>query len=284
MKTSLLIDGKNTAYRSVFAGRGNQEFAVHHPFAVWLRFTGFWLDKFKPDSVHVFWDCPSKEVWRKKILPEYKAHRQDLPAYTDDVQGELRSLINTAQKVLPYMGMRQYYRTNQECDDLIYSACRILTPSKPNVHKIIVISNDSDFLQLQWSMPHVSVYLPKDRKFAEHPNCNPAIQKALCGDKSDNIEGFRGIGPVKSGKLASDIKQLIEYLDITDARKFKRNLALIDLSANPAHLNNSLYIMRKMSEPVVVDKQQVDKLAMELKIRGLAAEYSRALLALKKLV
>jgi 5'-3' exonuclease len=280
---TLLIDGKNTAYRSVFAGRGNADLSHCHPFSVWLRFASVWFDKFKPNSVHMFWDCPTADIWRKKVLVEYKDHRQQMPAYTDEVQGQLNSLIVAAQAILPYMGIRQYVRAGQECDDLIYAACRVLMPPRSSQDKIIIISNDSDFLQLQWSMPHVMVYLPKNRKFADHPDCNPAIQKALNGDKADNIDGFRGIGPVKSRQLALNMSQLIEYLGLVDAKKFKRNLALIDLSANPAYLTNMLYIMSVLAQQVAVDPKIVNTLSLEYKVRGLNSEFSRALIALKKL-
>jgi len=282
METILLIDGKNTVYRTLFGARGNREFAKYHPFTVWLRFTHVWLEKFKPDAVHVFWDCPKDEIWRKRVLNEYKAHRGDLPHYSDDIQAEVRKLVGAARAILPYMGVRQYYREHQECDDLIYSACRLLTPSKSN-RKVIIVSSDGDFAQLQWSMDHVSLYLPKTQKFADQPTCDPSIQKALSGDKSDNIDGFRGIGPVKSRHLASDPKKLIEFLDLADIKKFKRNLALVDLSMNPGHLNNELYILREMARDVQFDKLKINELGIEHKVRGLMSEYTRVAIAFKRL-
>jgi 5'-3' exonuclease len=283
METVLLIDGKNTVYRTLFASRKNREFAKYHPFAVWLRFTHVWLEKFKPDTVHVFWDCPKDEIWRKRVLNEYKAHRGDMPHYDEDVQLELRKMIGAARAVLPYMGVRQYYREHQECDDLIYSACRVLTPPKSNTRKVIIISSDSDFRQLQWSMEHVWLYLPKDQKFAGSSSCDPAIKKALSGDKADNIEGFRGIGPVKSEFLASNPKKLIEFLDLSDIKKFKRNLALIDLSMNPGHLNNEIYVIRKMAQDVEFNKSKINELGIKHKVKGLMSEYARVAIAFKRL-
>lgn len=285
METTLLIDAKNTAYRALFASRGERDLrnGHYHPFTTWLRFTHVWLEKFKPDSVHVFWDCNKNDVWRRKVLAEYKQHRDDLPAYSDDIQHELHQLISAAMDMIPHMGMRQYYRDSQESDDLIYAACRVMTPCSTSERRVIVISSDSDFMQLKWTMPHVSVYLPCKNCFAEHPICNPAIQKALCGDKSDNIEGYRGIGPVKSRQLTEDNKKLIEFIDLAGAQKFKRNLALIDLSMNPAHLSNELYVLRETTKDVSYDSKVLGEMAMKHKVRGWMSEYPKMAVAFKRL-
>jgi 5'-3' exonuclease len=287
MEHVLLIDGKNTAYRALFAARGNPEFrnSKQHPFVVWLRFAHVWLEKFKPSECHVFWDCPKNDVWRKRVLTEYKDHRETMHHYDDDVQDQMRELISAATDILPHFGVRQYLRPNQECDDLIYAACKCMTPSRTDSKKVVVVSSDSDFLQLQWSMPHVVCYLPKDGKLAERPDCDPAVQKALCGDKADNIDGYRGIGPVKSRQLVSDGKKLFEFLDSEsiDEKKFRRNLALIDLSLNPSTLSNQIFIMRKMAEPVEFNKSEINRLGMEHKVVGLMPEYTRVGVSFKKL-
>jgi len=285
MENILLIDGKNTAYRALFASRGNREFRTkgYHPFTTWVKLSHVWLEKFKPSSAHVFWDCPKNEVWRKKLLSEYKDHRDAMPHYDNDVQEQLHKLIDAASAILSHMGVRQYTRPGQEADDLIYSACRLLTPTKSDTRKLIVISSDSDFAQLQWYMPYVSVYDPRKNKFIDSPECNPAVQKALCGDRADNIDGFRGIGPVKSNQIASDPKKLIEFLDLSDARKFKRNLALIDLSMNPSRLNNELYMLRVLSNDAEFDKAAINQLSIDHKIRGLMSEYPNISLEYKRL-
>ena len=284
MDTTLLIDGKNTAYRALFAAIGNPDYRNSgcHPFAVWLRLTHVWLEKFKPDSVHVFWDCPKNEVWRKKIAPEYKDHRDAMPHYDDNVQLQLHNLIDAATNILPKLGVRQYTRPRQEADDLIYAACRMMAPCNSD-RKLMVISSDSDFLQLQWQMPHVLIYGPKTGRVAERPECDPAMQKALCGDKSDNIEGFRGIGPVKSKQLVSDPQKLVEFLRLADEQKFRRNLALIDLSLNPATLSTQLYILTAMVQEVEYDRAAATDLGIKYHVRGLIGELPKCSLAFKRL-
>lgn len=285
MEHILLIDGKNTAYRALYAARGNQEFqnAGQHPFVVWLRFAHVWYEKFKPVAIHVFWDCPKNDVWRKKILNEYKDNRDGSPHYSDDVYQDMNRIINAAQAILPCVNIRQYERPGQECDDLIYSMCRILTPPRSDMRKVIIISSDSDFVQVQWSMPHVVVYEPRKGVFVDTPEVNPVITKALAGDESDNVDGYRGIGPVKSKQLADNLGKLVEFLDVTGDQKFKRNMALIDMSLNPMRLNNELYLIRAMQQLICFDKTAIQDAINKYKILGLMADYTRLMLPFKNL-
>jgi len=277
MANILLVDGKNTAYRALFASR-SPKYAKRHPFTVWLSFTHVWIEKFKPEAVHVFWDCPKSEIWRKKVLNEYKDQRDKMVHYTPDVQDALFTLINAAMEILPNMGVRQYYRQNQECDDLIYSACKAMghppCADLSQNRSVIVVSSDSDFLQLQWSMPHVQIYLPKEGKLAEEPQCDKALAKSLSGDEADNVEGYRGIGPVKSAELAANPALLAEFLKTVDPAKLKRNLALIDLSFNPYVVSNYLYVLSEMAKPVKYDRAAVFELIMKHRVLGLMAEWS----------
>lgn len=285
MDNILLIDGKNTVYRAAYAYMGNQQYGKYHPFVTWIKFVKIWLDKFKPLSCHIFWDCAKNDVWRKKILSEYKDNRHDMQHYGDDVQSVVNDIIYAAKVMLDYLCVRQYSRDTQECDDLIYAASRVLVPSNENDYRVVIISDDSDFTQIQWLMSHVKCFTPKNNKIVERPVCDPSVQKALCGDKADNIDGFRGIGPVKSMNLASDKNKLFEFLNSQsiDNVKFKKNLALIDMSMNPFVLPNTLYVMEELSKDVKFDKAKVNELAVINKINGLMGEMSNIVPAFKRL-
>lgn len=268
---ALLIDGKNTAYRAVFGGRNDN----CHPFVTWLRLTTVWLEKLKPSSVHVFWDCHKQDIWRRKVLEEYKANRGETdPAIRD----ALWSLETVAREVLPWMNIRTYSRDTQEADDLIYSASRALAPNK-----VIIVSGDSDMTQIPWLMGHVKVFEPRKGEFVDFPEVNPIIQKALTGDNSDNISGYYGIGPVKSRDMMSDPKLLQEFFAIRGDKEFRRNLALIDLSMNPSRISNEMYVYQKLAEPIVFDKGAIVKKIQEHKISGLATDYSRIVVPFKRL-
>jgi len=267
----LLIDGRNAAYRTLFAGLGDQRFAKsgYHMFVIWMRFAHTWLEKFNPQSIHVFWDCPGHHVWRNKIFNEYKDGRgYDHPEV--NIPDEINKICSTADALLKYMNHRTYIKDNQEADDLIYSFCRVTYPQES-----IIISSDTDMSQISWWMPNVKCFDPRKKKFIEHDGCNPAVQKALVGDKSDNIEGYRGIGPVKGKKLASDLCKLSKFLDENGSGAFKKNLSLIDLSHNPYKVSNDMYIVKQLSEEPIFDKSKIMSSILEHKVRGLQAEYPR---------
>lgn len=284
MGPALFIDGKNTAYRAIYAGRpqtrgdgaGRPVSRTQHPFVIWMRFARTWLDRFKPSSIHVFWDCPRANVWRRKILPTYKDRDSD--GHTNDIANDLHDLEQTALAFLPHINTHVYYRETQEADDLIYAACRVFTPGK-----VIVISSDSDMLQLPWHMPHVTCYEPRLNKIQEPAQVDPVMQKALMGDGTDNIDGYRGIGEVKSADLLRDRKALAEFLRVRGDKIYKTNLALIDLSLNPHRLGNELYVQRIMAEDPVFDNGMIQSTILGCKIMGLMQDYSRTILPFKSL-
>lgn len=279
MALSLFIDGKNTAYRALFASKGNQEStgSGYHPFVVWLRFVRMWIEKFKPTAVHVFWDCPKNEVWRKRLYPKYKDNR-DSNSHLQEVADEMAMMVRVGIELLPYLNTRVYRRDRQEADDLIYSACRVITPEKA-----IVISSDGDMLQLPWNMAHISCYEPRLNKMLNTPDVSPVMQKALMGDTSDNIEGYRGIGEVKSKQLCLDRRNFAEFLKVKGDLQYKLNSALIDLSLNPHRLNNDLYVQHMLAKPPIYDRDQVVAKIAEYKIRGLHQEFSRVIVPFKLL-
>jgi 5'-3' exonuclease len=280
MQPALFVDGRNTAYRAIYAGRGNDEFTQqnYHPFVIWMRFARTWIEKFKPKSVHVFWDTPKSQVWRKKILPEYKENRVVPTDDARDITKDLEALEQAAMAVLPTLNVRCYRRETQEADDLIYSGCKVINPDP-----VIVISSDSDMMQLPWSMRNVTCYEPKLNKIQPTPDISPVQQKALAGDSSDNIDGYRGIGDIKSAAMVRDKKLLMEFLQVRGDKEYRRNLALIDLSYNPSRLTNDLYVQQVMQADLVFNPQGISQLIAQHKIKGLMNEYSRFLGCFRKL-
>lgn len=274
MDTVLFIDGRNTAYRAYYAAQNNDK-PINY-FVVWMRFASSWINKFRPVSLHVFWDCDKNDIWRKKIYKEYKDNRDE---QDPSVKIAVDNIQNTARAILPYMNTHNYIRDDQEADDLIYSACKVL-----HNNNIVIVSSDSDMHQLQWSMQNVSVYDPNCGKIVDTPEANPVVIKALAGDKTDNIDGYRGIGEVKSGQMARDIKLLVEFLNLRGEQEFRKNLVLIDLSLNPKSLLNQMYIIKELSKDIIFSKPDIDKLIIEHKIAGLTPEYPNLIGRLKNLL
>jgi len=275
---TLLIDGKNTAYRAYFAGIADHQFLAsgYHPFVIWLRFVQSWINKFEPEAIHVFWDCPKERVWRRQHLDTYKEQRNDDPR--EGVANGINAIVRAGANILPHMNCRQYYRDTQEADDLIYAACRVLS-DRP----LIVVSSDGDMVQMQYFMRHVQCYEPRKNQFVEMPDHNPVVRKCLMGDTSDNIGGYKGIGEVKSRRLAMSLPDLDRFLIERGSEIFDRNARIIDVSANPQSLANERYVMMAAAREISFDKSIISAKATENKVMGLTMEYARIVTPFKRL-
>lgn len=276
---TLIVDVRNALYRSVYAYKAEEARGSKpvHPFVIFLRLANNWMRIFKPQSVHMFWDAPRKEVWRKRILETYK-DRENNP-YIVDISDDLKSLTSLCRDMFQHMNLRQFYKEKMEADDLIYTAVSIIHPDPT-----VVISTDSDMIQIPYRYSSCQLYDPKKEIEVMLPDYNPVLFKALKGDKADNIPGYRGVGPKKALKLTSDSRALQEYLQASDKSIYNRNLLLIDLSLCPRILNNTIYVRRKIAEQVNFDKVRLLELTRQYKIEGLLAEFNDLVVPYQKLI
>jgi 5'-3' exonuclease len=219
-------------------------------------------------------------VWRKALYEEYKNNRSHVYNRYDDfnVSKQLNRLESAANSVLPHSNIRQYKIDTQEADDLIYAACKMTDKDG------IIISSDKDLTQIIWQMDDIQIYDPIKAHFIEKPGCNPVVEKSLVGDKSDNIHGYKGIGPVKARRLMGDIPALREFLNKNGADTFRRNLALIDMSKNPSLDTNIQYVKSVMDSEVDFNKSNIKKLIIENKITGFMSEYHDLITPLQRLI
>jgi 5'-3' exonuclease len=237
-----------------------------------------WLDKFKPSGVCMFWDSKKENLWRKKLLTDYKVRNEN--EYFEDIRDDLIFTQAAARAIFEHMGVWQFFKDGMEADDLIYSACRVLSP-----RPLMIISTDADYEQIIFRMQNVRLWNPMADsgrgKFIGVPDHDPALAKALAGDKSDKIAGYRNIGPVKSAKLARDLIERENFLKEHDRTIFIRNLLLIDLALNPGLLKNDLYIQRVLANKSEFNKEQIVAMAKKHKVSGLIGEYDRIIMPFK---
>lgn len=272
MTTELFIDGKNIAYRAAFVSTKSRE--KYNGFMLMAKFISSIIQKFKPDNIHVFWDCKRDNIWRKQIYEPYKIRLQNNNLL--NVGPALEKTITTAKLLLPHLGVKQYFKDKMEADDLIFAACKVFNPNK-----IIIASTDSDYSQIIYYNNNIVLYDHKKNEIISVPDVNPIIQKALSGEKGDNISGYHGIGPVTSKKIAADPKLLHEFLQSNDKSIFYRNLLLVDLSLCPHLLKNQVYIMNESVHDKQFSKDEIMKIVAEHKIKGAYQEFENVLLPFK---
>lgn len=293
----LLIDAKNMLYRATYTALGDRRFkdSGHHPINIVLHFMHYYLDKFNPTNIHVFWDTRRDKTWRKAVLPNYKENRVDSPQRSDgDVDGTIVSLTESCTALFKDMSIRQYYKEGMEADDLIYAFCRTNRSSR-----IIIISSDGDLKQIPFNYQNVDIHHPLNKKgslIEDRPTTDPVMYKALRGDRSDNIDGYHGVGDIKATLLAEDVrarqlffespKAIIKDGDerpVVGSKRFEENLRIIDLSMCPGLAENMTYIMRKQFKPVQFNLDNIRETISKYKLRGVTADLSRYVIPFKKL-
>ena len=234
----LLVDGKNILYRAVFV-RSNDS-----PIDVFFRILISNMHKAEADYCHIFWDCPRSETWRRKLLDTYKAKRDQ---NKDPEIGEMiGKCFKALYDVIPKLGMYNYYVPSLEADDLIYSFVAAYHPVET-----VILSSDSDLLQLPFRYYSTRVLHPQNG-FLDRPLINPVYQKCLVGDTSDNLEGYKNIGPVKSEKLLRSVNSFYDFVS-KDPKIFLLNLNLVDLSMCPYQMRAQYSIVRCLNSGLNFD-------------------------------
>ena len=213
MRKVLLLDGYNLLYRAR-SGYTQGEYPIVYNFFRSLRAL---VEKFSPDVV--YFSLEGVPVERMAELDSYKAQR----VYHDDdgFQRQKTIIVNLLKRRFP---MKVIRHGMYEADDLLANIA--LKTHKDD--ECILISSDTDFLQLYDQHNNVKVYNPVKKKVAEKPTVDYVLWKSLRGDASDNIPGFKGIGDKRAARLIEDPKALESFLSKGDRRQlFERNQRLI---------------------------------------------------------
>ena len=246
----LLIDGLNIFLRA-FAVNGslNEKGVPVGGITGFLRSLTFAIREMEPTRVIVVYDGAGGSKRRKKINPNYKSNRTPKRVTKFDafnsIEEEKESMKIQFRRLLTYLELLPvdvYGVDNVEADDVIaYISQNILEK------EVIIMSADQDFLQLVndrivvWS-PNKKKYYTEEQIFTEYgiPAHNFLMYKCLMGDKSDNLEGIKGLGPKKIPKVIPEITgrelnldYLIHYASTQDTLMHQRIVEhKVDLETN----------------------------------------------------
>jgi len=203
----LLVDGYNTFIRCFAAIPTLNDNGLHTGgVSGFLKSVGYAIKLIQPDRCIIVFDGPGGSMYRRKIFPEYKAHRKTKVRlnriYEDnhtDLGSEDQALKRQLQRTVAYLHnlpVNMLSLDNVEADDTMAFCSHYLQESNINI-----MSADKDFLQLVsdrvkvWSPSKKRFYGPSEvvSEYGIHPY-NFAIFRALDGDVSDNIPGIPGCG------------------------------------------------------------------------------------------
>ena len=272
---AMLVDGKNSVYRAVFSGHGDDRFkeSGNDYSVIVVRLLNSYLQRFKSKQVHIFWDVSKDKLWRRDVLPEYKEGRRKDHGF--DVEAVVNECIFKCMKLFQFMGLFQYQLTSMEADDLIYAYVRL----NAGMGKCVIISSDGDLTQIPYIFRDIDIYDPLKKRMIKRPDHDPVISKSLMGDKADNIEGYYNIGKKRSAKIASDPLLIKEFLDKKGDEPYNRNRLLIDLGLCPNLLENMNYVLGVMSEGRDFRGDKIKKYIS--RVSGMTQEYTDRILPFK---
>lgn len=256
-RSLLILDGHNLIFRTIFPAQSEVDKTdmTDDTYIYWktmfLACLKSTVEKFNPTDLIITFD--SKESWRKKIYPDYKANRK---AARDASKVDfkkffaiLQPFIEDLQKAFPNLKIISI--EGVEGDDTIAVASEIFKGS------ITIISTDKDLYQLL-TRKNIRQYSPIEKKFVNVLNPETFLNvKILGGDKNDNIPAIFprcGLKTVEKLMREDFVTQLYneEYVSQENVRKmfvekyklepqailenYKRNCQLIDFKYIPTEL------------------------------------------------
>ena len=211
----MVIDGLNTFIRVFSAVPALNDDGQHIGGVTgFLRSIGAVIRQLKPTRCIIVFDGKGGSKRRKSIYSNYKANRANKTAFNryqefaslEDEQESMRRQFGRMIQYLNCLPVTTMSIDNVEADDIIaYIANEVYTEDH---QKCTIVSTDRDFLQLVnhrinvWSPIKKRLYTPSLLQEEIGINeKNYLLYRAITGDKSDNIEGIKGVG----------LKSLIKY-------------------------------------------------------------------------
>lgn len=193
----------------------------------------------------------AKKYWRREYFPPYKGNRK---ADREKSSIDWHALFDTLNQIKQELKDNFPYRVVQvdgaEADDVIGTLCMEFGSELNNGNRILILSGDKDFVQLQ-RFGNVSQYDPVRKK--EIVSNNPELflkHLTLSGDRGDGvpnvlspdnsiIDGLRQ-KPLRETKINELLNADFDSLPEEIKRNWNRNSMLIDLRCIPQNIRNSI--------------------------------------------
>lgn len=283
-QTLILVDWTNLMYRAWFVSR-EQPWVAFCKFFDMLRLC---IHKSKQPEVPIrviFAGESRTKLNRTVIFPEYKGTRKP------HKNQEFVEFRNALESYIYKLGYKLLRIDGAEADDVIASIvaqlchrcyCKVPCDNCDCALKyttdVVIFSGDKDLQQLlAWDRvliyraPGLFVTSATFEKEYGIPVKKYGVYKALVGDKSDNIAGVEGFGPVKA-KIAINANSVAE--DIMDlggheaVEQFRLALKLVNLDTKLDIDLSDIYT----GPPKINDSEDVDKRVL-LEIKRFKEEF-----------
>jgi 5'-3' exonuclease len=233
------------------------------------------IKNFKTEYGDVVLCCDNRKYWRKEFFPFYKAGRKKNREKSNldwhlifDMLAKFKQELkeNFPYKVIDVEGA--------EADDIIGT----LVPIHSQNEKILILSSDGDFLQLQVYGNNVKQYNPAQKKYIK--SNNPLLElkeKIIRGDKSDGIPNIFSPSdcfvrdlrqkPITKNILDKFLNEDVSTYNETDKLNYSRNKTLIDLTEIPNDIKER--IINTYNEIKPATKSKLLNYFIEYKLKNL---------------
>lgn len=196
--------------------------------------------------------CDDKNFWRRDVFPYYKANRKK---DREASQFDWTSIFNAMSKIKEELRQNMPYKLIQieraEADDVIASLCHRYGKFQLSSEKILILSGDKDFGQLQKYM-NVEQYSPIHKKKIIVMNPEKFLREhIMLGDKGDGVPNFLSdddtfVSNKRQKSLSRKnleswiIKNPSEFCDERMMRGYLRNESVVSLDKIPEHIQRSV--------------------------------------------
>jgi len=242
----ILLDNNQLVIASLFhavkSENGLTEDMVRH---LVLNMYRVYRKRFSAEFGEIIICNDGREYWRKNSFPQYKANRKKQRKSSSVDWSEFYGIMNVIQdeviKTFPYKNLQI---NDAEADDII----AIISKHNHNNEKILIVSSDKDFQQLQ-RYENVYQYSPiiKDFLICEDPE-NFLLEHIIKGDSSDGIpnilsdddvfvEENKRQKPCGKKKINTIKGELSEW---TNSDNWNRNQRMIDMNMIPEEVESSI--------------------------------------------
>jgi 5'-3' exonuclease len=231
------------------------------------------VKNFKKDYGEVVLCCDNRKYWRKDYFPFYKASRKKNRDKSNldwhlifDMLAKFKQELkdNFPYKVLDVEGA--------EADDIIGTLVPLYAPHQ----KILILSSDGDFLQLQ-NYKDVKQYNPSLKKYVISDNPIMDLkEKIIRGDKGDGIPNIFSPGdcfvrdlrqkPITKGVLDKLMREAYTDQEETIQANWMRNATLIDLTFIPVEIKEKIINSYEETKPA---KGKLLNYFIEFKLKNL---------------
>ena len=233
------------------------------------------VKNFKNEYGEVVLCCDNRKYWRKEFFPFYKAGRKKTREKSNlDWHLIFDMLAKFKQELRETFPYKVIDVEGAEADDIIGT----LVPIYARDQKILILSSDGDFLQLQQYGPNVKQYNPSLKKYIK--SVDPIVElkeKIIRGDKGDGIPNMFSPSdcfvrdlrqkPVTKGILDKYLTESFENYNESDKSNFIRNCTLIDLTKIPVEIKEKIINTYNDTKPA--SRQKLLNYFMEHKLKNL---------------